>query len=126
MTTWMVTRPRTSWRPSTTATTTWMAKTATTPCWAAAMGLVNAVVAPDELLPYTLKYAANLARTVSPTSMAVIKRQVYNDWDKDLFTAHADSVQLMKESLRRPDFREGVASYLEKRPPQFGAIDPNA
>ena len=93
---------------------------------AAAMGLVNAVVAPDELLPYTLKYAANLARTVSPTSMAVIKRQVYNDWDKDLFTAHADSVQLMKESLRRPDFREGVASYLEKRPPQFGAIDPNA
>ena len=93
---------------------------------AAAMGLVNGVVEPDQLMAHTLKYASNLARNVSPTSMAVMKRQVYNDWDKDLFTAHADSVQLMKESLRRPDFREGVASFLEKRAPRFGAIDPNA
>ena len=63
------------------------------------MGLVNAVVEPEVLIEHTLKYAKNLARNVSPTSMAVIKRQVYADWDKDLFTAHADSVQLMKESL---------------------------
>jgi enoyl-CoA hydratase/carnithine racemase len=93
---------------------------------AAEMGLVNAVVEPEVLLEHTLKYAKNLARNVSPTSMAVIKRQVYADWDKDLFTSHADSVQLMKESLRRPDFREGVASFLQKRPPQFGPIDPHA
>ena len=93
---------------------------------AAEMGLVNAVVEPEVLLEHTLKYAQSLARNVSPTSMAVIKRQVYADWDKDLFTAHADSVQLMKESLHRPDFREGVSSFVEKRPPQFGPIDPRA
>jgi enoyl-CoA hydratase/carnithine racemase len=93
---------------------------------AARIGLVNAVVDPERLLDHTLEYAAMLARTVSPTSMAVIKRQVYADWNKDLATAHDDAVVLMVDSLRRPDFREGVASYLEKRPPNFAPVDPQA
>lgn len=93
---------------------------------AAQMGMVNAVVEPDKLMEYTLDYAASLARKVSPTSMAIIKRQVYADWDKDLVTAHDDSIGLMVASLRRPDFREGVASYLEKRDPQFNPVDPSA
>lgn len=93
---------------------------------AAEMGLVNAVVPADQLLEHTLAYAANLARNVSPTSMAVMKRQVYADWTKDLITAHDDSVQLMKESIKRPDFVEGVSSYLQKRPPNFAPVDPTA
>ncbi len=93
---------------------------------AAQMGLVNAVVEPERLMEHTLAYAASLARMVSPTSMAVIKRQVYADWDKDLVSAHDDSIGLMVASLRRPDFREGVASYLEKREPKFNPVDPTA
>ena len=93
---------------------------------AAAMGLVNEAVDADHLLEHTLAYAANLARTVSPTSMAVIKRQVYDDWNKDLVTAHDDAVELMKQSFRRTDAAEGVASFLEKRPPQFSPVDPSA
>ena len=37
-----------------------------------------------------------------------------------------DAVALMKASLRRPDFKEGVASFLEKRTPRFSPVDPNA
>jgi enoyl-CoA hydratase/carnithine racemase len=33
--------------------------------------------------------------------------------------ALAETNQLMNESLRRPDFKEGVASFVEKRPPDF-------
>jgi enoyl-CoA hydratase/carnithine racemase len=29
---------------------------------------------------------------------------------------------LMRASLAAPDFEEGVASYLEKRPPKFAAF----
>ena len=44
---------------------------------AAQMGLVNAVHPPEELLDRTLDYARELATLSSPTSMAVMKRQVY-------------------------------------------------
>jgi len=93
---------------------------------AAAMGLVNAAVEPERLLEHTLAYAAGLATNVSPTSMAVMKRQVYDDWSKDFATAHEDSMRLMVASLGRPDFREGVRSYVQKRPPAFPPVDPTA
>jgi enoyl-CoA hydratase/carnithine racemase len=89
---------------------------------AATMGLVNAVLPPEELLPYTLAYAAELALHSSPTSMAVIKRQVLAAWDETLVTAHANAVELMKASIMRPDFKEGVASFMQKRLPDFGPV----
>lgn len=93
---------------------------------AAAMGLVNEVVAPEHLLDRALEYAAELATYSSPTSMAVMKRQVYGDWDRGVVATSVDAVDLMKASLRRPDFAEGVASFLGKRPPQFAPVDADA
>lgn len=83
------------------------------------MGLVNRVFAPDQLVPETVAYARDLAANCSPASMAVIKRQVWNDWDRDLSDALADAHQEMAASFGRPDFKEGVASFLDKRPPDF-------
>lgn len=93
---------------------------------AAAMGMVNEVVAPEHLLDRALEYAAELATHSSPTSMAVMKRQVYGDWDRGVVDTTTDAVALMSASLRRPDFKEGVASFLEKRLPRFSPVDPTA
>ncbi|MFM8268112.1 MAG: enoyl-CoA hydratase [Ilumatobacteraceae bacterium] len=93
---------------------------------ALALGMVNEVVAPERLLDRTLEYAADLAVNCSPTSMAVMKRQVYADWDRGLVEASDTAEALMKASIMRPDFVEGVASFVEKRPPRFGPVDPTA
>jgi enoyl-CoA hydratase/carnithine racemase len=89
---------------------------------AAHMGLVNRVLPADELLDYATDYARNLARNCSPISMQTMKRQVYESLDESLGDAHSKSVQLMFESFKRPDFKEGVKSFLEKRKPDFKPI----
>ena len=83
------------------------------------LGLVNRVCAPEDLLDEALAYADDLATNVSPTSMAVMKHQIYNHPLMSLNEAMAESNRFMRESLRRPDFKEGVSSFLEKRPPEF-------
>jgi enoyl-CoA hydratase/carnithine racemase len=88
----------------------------------AAMGLVNAVHPPEELLERTLEYARELATWSSPTSMAVMKRQVYEHLERGAAEALEESNQLMAESFGRPDFAEGVASFVEGRPPRFGSV----
>lgn len=69
------------------------------------------------------EYLRELAASVSPTSLMVIKQQVYRHLMLSLGPAMAETERLMAESLRRPDFREGVRSFLEERPPSFPPIE---
>lgn len=91
---------------------------------AQAMGMVNKVLPADQLLEFTLAYAADLAMNVSPSSMAVMKHQVYNDYGTDVKTASINALTLMRESFTRSDFKEGVQSFLEKRQADFPPVDP--
>ena len=86
---------------------------------ALALGMVNKVVPQDQLMDVVMAYASDLALNVSPASMAVMKQQVYADYAKDVATASADAMEFMRASFLRPDFREGVLSYLQKRQAQF-------
>ena len=88
------------------------------------LGVVNRVYPPESLLDETLAYADDLATNVSPTSMAVMKRQIYTHLMMPLDDALSESNQLMNESLRRPDVKEGVASFVEKRVPDFPPYAP--
>jgi len=86
---------------------------------AASLGLVNRVVEPAALLETALGYARDLAANCSPAAMARIKRQVYRHYELALAPALEETNRLMAASLEEPDFREGVASFVEKRPPNF-------
>ena len=54
--------------------------------------------------------------------MMVMKRQVYQQLTRELGPSCDEAVKLMVESFSRPDFKEGVASFLERRPPKFPRI----
>src|SRR5262249_48343476 len=86
---------------------------------AATIGLVNGVLPSDELLPFTLDYAATMARDIAPSSLASAKRQLYADLHSDIGTAVAESERLLDEMVREPDYAEGVRAWVEGRPPQW-------
>jgi enoyl-CoA hydratase/carnithine racemase len=86
------------------------------------LGLVNRVCDPASLIDEAVGYAADLAAKASPASLATIKRQVYAHATVGLDEALAQSTDLMQQSLRGPDFKEGVASYVEKRLPAFAPL----
>ena len=89
---------------------------------AARIGLVNRVVPHDDLLPSARAYVEDLAANCSPASMAIMKRQVWQHWTAALDAAEQEAVRLMLESFGRPDFKEGVVSFLQKRPPRFPRV----
>ncbi|MGI9029331.1 MAG: enoyl-CoA hydratase-related protein [Ilumatobacteraceae bacterium] len=89
---------------------------------AARMGLVNRALPTEEVLPAAQQYIRDLAATSSPASMAVMKRQVYTELHAGLGAAERHAIQLMVESFGRPDFKEGVSSFLDRRPPKFGRL----
>jgi enoyl-CoA hydratase/carnithine racemase len=83
------------------------------------IGLVNRLYPPDQLREQTYAYARDLADFVSPSAIAVIKRQLYDVPFQTLAEATIDANREMGIALRGSDFREGVASFMEKRPPRF-------
>jgi enoyl-CoA hydratase/carnithine racemase len=90
---------------------------------AAAVGLVNRVLPPDELLSHTLDYARRMAADVSPAALRETKRQLYADLHGDVGTAVARSAQLIDRMMGEPDYGEAVRAWVDGRPPEFADPD---
>jgi enoyl-CoA hydratase/carnithine racemase len=86
---------------------------------ALSLGLVSRVIPDDKLMSETRAYARLMADTVSPRSVAVMKRQL---WEAEFQTLGEATVQAnyeMELSFLTADFKEGVAHFLEKRAARF-------
>jgi enoyl-CoA hydratase/carnithine racemase len=83
------------------------------------LGVVERLVDTGESVEAAAAYVRELAAVGSPTSFRVIKAQVYRHLNMQLAEAMKESNTLMAESLEREDFKEGVRSFIEKRPPEF-------
>ena len=83
------------------------------------LGLVERVVDRGESLDAAIRYIQDLAENVSPTSLRIMKAQVYRHLNMELGEALVESNEWMDESLKSQDFKEGVSSFVERRKPNF-------
>jgi enoyl-CoA hydratase/carnithine racemase len=86
---------------------------------ALAMGLVNRVFAAENFMESVMAYAVGLATQVSPRSLRVMKSQLYEAQFQSLSEAAEAADDALVQSLQSEDFTEGVAHFVEKRPPRF-------
>ena len=81
-------------------------------------GLVGRVVAADALPAAAREIAERLAAG-APRAIALTKRALAAAWDGDLAAALELEANLQDEAGRTRDHAEGMAAFLEKRPPRF-------
>lgn len=83
------------------------------------LGLVNRAHPGAELMAHVGEVAQHLATQVSPRSVAIMKRQIresyFQSYGESLAVADAE----MEASFAAHDFKEGVASFVERRAPAF-------
>jgi 2-(1,2-epoxy-1,2-dihydrophenyl)acetyl-CoA isomerase len=81
-------------------------------------GLVARVVAADALAGEARAVAARLAG-LAPQALAQTKRALQRSWSVDLETALEDEAYRQGIAGATSDHAEGLAAFLEKRPPRF-------
>ncbi|MEC3976133.1 enoyl-CoA hydratase-related protein [Amycolatopsis sp. H20-H5] len=84
-------------------------------------GLVHSLHEPDEVLPRAYELAREIVATTSPVSVAVTRQLLYRmASEPSPFPVHELDSRLIGGLGTSPDAVEGVLSFLQKRPPEFG------
>jgi enoyl-CoA hydratase/carnithine racemase len=86
------------------------------------IGLAERLVEDGESRQAAEDYIRTLAANAAPVSIQVIKAQVHRHLNMQLGEAMLETNDLMATSLEKDDFREGVRSFIEKRPPKFSRV----
>jgi len=83
-------------------------------------GLVRRVLPPDELVPAAQALAADIAAASAPVSVALVRQMLWRMLGADHpMAAHRIESRGVVSTGRSADAREGVMSFLEKRPPSW-------
>jgi len=82
------------------------------------IGLVARVVPADSLLTEAHAVAVRLA-SLAPRALALTKHALERSWSLTLDAALDDEAHRQGIAGATADHREGIAAFLEKRPPQF-------
>ena len=83
------------------------------------MGLVNQTFSEEDFDKSVFEYAKELAKSVSPRSVRIMKEQIYNAQRETIEENLESSMKAMVESFDTEDFKEGVAHFIEKREANF-------
>jgi enoyl-CoA hydratase/carnithine racemase len=86
---------------------------------ALAAGLVERVVAPDDLLDDALEVAAAIAANPAPQLQMIKQLLTANAVEGDLDEAQRRESALLRDCWKTPEHAEAVAAFMEKRPPKF-------
>jgi len=83
-------------------------------------GLVRSLHAKDELLPAAYEIARDIADNASPVSVALSRQMMWRMLAAPSpYDAHVADSRAIHLRGQMPDVREGIASFMEKRPPKF-------
>lgn len=82
------------------------------------LGLVSQVVE-DASLAVSVQALAERIALASPTTLAIGKRTFYQQIEKPEPDAYEVACAAMVDNLLTPDGKEGIAAFLEKRPPRW-------
>ncbi|MDE0757329.1 MAG: enoyl-CoA hydratase-related protein [Pseudomonadales bacterium] len=86
------------------------------------LGLANRLCEQGTARQQAIDYIKDLAATAAPNSIKIIKAQLYRHLNMTFGPAMQESNQLMAQSLGGDDFKEGVSSFVERRPPEFKRV----
>ena len=82
------------------------------------LGLANKAVPADELLGAAVEWAESLSKR-APLSLAATKKAMRYAMDHDWASTYDTEAQLQDALFQSKDCAEGIAAFLEKRPPEF-------
>jgi enoyl-CoA hydratase/carnithine racemase len=90
---------------------------------AVGLGIANRALPADQVLDDALEMARDIAVHVAPMSAALCKRLLWDSAINDYTPRQVASLetQLHHRVMGTADAREGVAAFLDRRPPRFGS-----
>jgi len=83
------------------------------------LGVCSRVLPNDDVLPAALELARDIAANTAPLSVAFSKRLLWDSWNRNPAQIEGLETDAHHHLMGRPDAREGVMAFLERRAPAW-------